>query len=312
MRACRYGCGRYCVWPGLLKAGTKSSKGDEHQAWGLRRVWGKLNAPLRMKHSLGAKGLIHREFILTAYPIRTMFFSFYVPILALFAQQSSSIADESRTPMSIRTQTTGNCKLAINGEAWVGRQTIKGGSIQVRDLSGSGITAVSGVLRFQFSNGRYQDQIWRYETIGFPAANIKLAPEEMQFMPGLTSPARIEGRVLGVYFHNGEICGETGQAVRERYSRTIEDAHKDAEEVLKLSRTLSSAAFLQAVRDGVLPNGPYARVSVASSNSMLRSRLIGPDGKLIGEYKEWIKRWQETFKPAKPVHQTRSSLLPDR
>ena len=212
--------------------------------------------------------------------------------------------------MAIRTQTTANCKLAISGEAWVGRQTIKGGSIEVRDLSGSGITAVSGVLRFKFANGRYQDQVWRHETVGFPAANIKIAPEEMQFTSGLTSPTRIEGRVLGVYFASGEICGETGQAVKVRFTKTSEDVRKDADEVMGIASALPAKVFYERVRSGVLAEGPYARASVVPSNSMLRARLIGPDGKLIAEYKEWIKRWQDSLKPAKQSRQIRSSLLP--
>lgn len=220
------------------------------------------------------------------------------------------IPDESRSPMAIRTQIASNCKLAISGEAWVGRQTIKGGSIQVRDLSGSGIAAVSGVLRFQFSNGRYQDQVWRHETVGFPAANIKITPEEMQFTSGLTSPTRIEGRVLGVYFANGEACGETGQAVKARFTRTSEDAQKDADEVMGIASRLPAAAFYERVRIGVLSEGPYARASAAPSNSLLRARLIGADGKLVAEYKEWIRRWKDSFKPAKQARQPQSSLLP--
>ena len=234
----------------------------------------------------------------------------FLPVVSLYSQLGVGIPDESRSPMAVRTQTTANCKLAISGEAWVGRQTIKGGSIEVRDLSGSGITAVSGVLRFQFANGRYQDQVWRHETVGFPAANIKIAPKEMQFTSGLTSPMRIEGRVLGVYFASGETCGETGQAVKERFTKTSEDVRKDADEVMGIASALPAKEFYEKVRSGVLPEGPYARASVVPSNSMLRARLLGPDGKLIAEYKEWIKRWQDSLRPATHSRQIRSSLLP--
>jgi hypothetical protein len=159
-------------------------------------------------------------------------------------------------------------------------------------------------LRFQFANGRFQDQTWRHETVGFPAANIKLTPEAMRFTPGLTSPRQIEGRVLGVHFANGETCGEAGQAVKDRYTRTIEEFRKDSDEVAGIASALPAPLFLELLRKGVLPEGPYARSSIVATNSMLRAKLIGPDGKLIGEYKEWIKRWQESVKPAKSARPT--------
>lgn len=234
-----------------------------------------------------------------------MLLSVLLPSLTLFSQIGPGIPDESRSPMSIRMNAASKCSVSISGSAWVGRLTIKGGTMEVRDLSGAGIAAVSGVLRFQFSSGRYQDQNWRHDTVGFPAANIKIAPEEMQFTPGLSSPTKIESIVTGVYFANGEVCGETGQSVKDRFTRTMNDVRKDAEEVSKIAAALPAKLFYEAVRDGVLTVGPYSRSSVAATNSLLHTKLIGPDGKLIGEYKEWIKHWQDSLKPAKPTRPTR-------
>lgn len=228
----------------------------------------------------------------------------FMRLVSVFLQLGPGLPDESRAPLSIRTQTTSKCKVDVTGSAWVGRQTVKGGTIQVRDLSASGMLAVSGLLRFQFANGRYLDQAWRYDTVGFPATNIKLVPEEMQFTQGLTSPTRIEGIVMGVYLANGEVCGETGLVVKDRYTQTADDVRKDAEQVLSIAKTLPPKLFYEAVRNGVLPVGPYSRSSVAATNSLLHSKLIGPDGKLIGEYKEWLKRWQDSLKPAKPSRPT--------
>ena len=242
--------------------------------------------------------------------MQKMFVVPFLPVVFLYSQVGIGIPEESRSPMSIRTQISDNCKLAISGQAWVGRQTIKGGIIQVRDLSGSGIKAVSGVLRIQFANGRYQDQVWRHETLGFPALTIKIPPEEMQFSSGLVLPTRIDGKVLGVYFANGETCGETGHAVKERFTRTIEELRKDADEVMAIANAVPAKVFLERVRSGVLVEGPYARASAGPSNAMLRGNLISTDGKLVLEYKDWIKRWQDSLRPARPVRPTRSSQLP--
>ncbi len=225
----------------------------------------------------------------------------------LAAQFDARVPDESRAPMSIRTQVTGNCKLGVSGQAWVGARTMKGGAIQVRDLSGAGIVAVKGALRVRFANGRYYDSLWQHNSLGFSVSAMKLTPEETHFSGGLSAPNRIESIVLGVYFGDGEVCGELGSGLKEKHQQTMVDVRLDCEQAIALSKTLTAAQFEESVRNGLLPSGPYARASIAISNTMLRSQLLGEDGKLIGEYKEWLKRWQQATMPAKPTHPTQSS-----
>ena len=194
----------------------------------------------------------------------------------------------------------------------MGRVSMKGGSIEVRDLSGSGILAVTGTLRFQFANGRYFDYVWRYTTAGFPARSMKITPEETLFAGGLVAPNRIDSTVLGVYFADGAVCGETGAYLKEKFHKNIENVRLDAEKAIGAANALSPKHFEEAVRNGLLATGPYQRESIASSNAMLKSQLLGPDGKLLLEYKEWLKRWQDSLKPAKPAPPKQSSRQPAR
>lgn len=241
-----------------------------------------------------------------------MLFKALLFVLPLSAQFGPHVPDESRSPMSIRPQVTKNCNLAVGGEAWVGRASMKGGSIQVRDLSGTGILSATGLLRVHFANGRYFDYVWRHTSSGFPASSMKITPEETLFAGGLVVPTRIEGIVLGVYFGNGETCGETGANLKEKFQKSIQNVRLDTEQAIGIANSLTPALFETAVRNGLLPSGPYQRDSVASSNSMLRAKLLGPDGKLLPEYKQWLKRWHDSLKPAKQVPQTRSSRQPAR
>jgi len=214
--------------------------------------------------------------------------------------------------MAIRSPATKNCNLAISGEARVGRVSMKGGSIEVRDLSGSGILALAGILRFQFANGRYFDYVWRYTSAGLAARSMKITPEETLFAGGLVAPSRIDSSVLGVYFLDGEICGETGAYIKEKFQKNLENVRLDAEQAIGIAKTLSPKLFEEAVRNGLLTAGPYQRESIASSNALLRTQLLGPDGKLVGEYKEWLNRWQNSIKPAKPTPPKQSSRQPAR
>lgn len=242
------------------------------------------------------------------YPKKYMLVPAFLAVVSLHAQFGGPVPDESRAPMSIRPVTAAqNCKLSIGGSAWVGRSTVKGGGIEVRDLSGVGLQAASGVLRFVFANGRYYDHLWKHQTVGFPVTSLRVTPKEGQFDGGLVVPMRIEGRVLGVYFANGEVCGEMGATVKMRHQQSIESARKDVQEAIGVANALPAKLFESAVKDGLLNGGPYARETVEVSNAMLKANLLGSDGKLIGEYKQWLKRWQDSLKPATPTRPTQSS-----
>ncbi len=219
--------------------------------------------------------------------------------------------DESRAPMAIRPPATKNCNLAIGGAAQVGRVSVKGGSIEVRDLSGSGILAATGTLRFQFANGRYFDYVWRHTSSGMAIRSMKITPEET-LLGGLVAPSRIDSTVLGVYFADGEVCGETGAYLKEKFQKNLQSVRLDAEQALGVANALPPKLFAEALRNGLLEAGPYQRESIASSNEMLRGQLLGPGGKLVPEYKEWIKRWQDSLKPAKPAPPKQSSRQPAR
>ena len=214
---------------------------------------------------------------------------------------------ESRAPMSIRSQHDAKCPIDVSGQAWVGSRTVKGGAIHVRDLTGGGLFAVTGVLRFQFANGRYYDQIWKSPARANAYSASTMVPEDKQFPGGLTAPIKIEGQVLGVYFANGETCGDIGPTLKAQHLQVIANTQQDALEALALAIALDRSQFEKQVQTGLLKTGPYERETVAASNAMLRSRLISPNGALVPEYKEWIKQWNASFKPAKPLHQTRSS-----
>ena len=223
------------------------------------------------------------------------------------AQLSSTVMDESRAPMSIRPNSGSKCPLEVSGQAWVGIRTIKGGAIKLRDLSGSGVLSATGVLRFQFANGRYYDQIWRAPARALPYSASTLVPEDKEFPGGLINPVKIEGQVQGAYFADGETCGETGAILKERHAKVIEDTRQDAIEALALSYALAPQQFEKQVRSGLLKIGPYERETVSGTNAMLRNRLIAMDGSLVPEYKQWIKQWNDSLKPAKPLPQTQSS-----
>lgn len=234
----------------------------------------------------------------------------FLAVVSLNAQFGARVPDESRAPMAIRAGTGDHCNLSIKGNAWVGRSTVKGGLIEIRDLTGSGILAASGVLRYHFGGGRYFDQAWRHQTVGFPTVAAKLTPGEALFEGGLVSPIRVEGRVLGVYFADGDVCGETGATIKARHDRSIESARKDADEAIGVANALPPKLFAEALENGLLNGGPYARETIDASNAMLRSNLLGPDGKLIGEYKQFLKRWQDSLKPATPARPKRTSPQP--
>ena len=215
--------------------------------------------------------------------------------------------DESRAPMSIRSQAVAKCPVGVSGQAWVGQRTMKGGAIKLRDLTGGGILAASGIIRFQFANGRYYDQIWKSPARATSYSASTMIPADTEFPGALTSPIKIEGQVLGVYFGNGETCGEIGTVLKERHAHVIADTRQDSLEALALAIALDKAQFEKQVRSGLLKTGPYERETVSASNTMLRSRLIASDGSLVPEYKDWIKQWNTSFKLAKPIHQTQSS-----
>lgn len=243
--------------------------------------------------------------MLSSYPIDYMLVQATLAVVSLYAQFGATIPDESRSPMAIRPSLQDTCRLGLRGEAWVGKVTVKGGSIEIRDQNGAGILAVSGSLRYHFANGRYDDQVFRHQSVGFPSQAIRLTPQEAQFGSGLMSPTKIEGRILGVYFGNGEVCGETGQALKSKHDHSVESVRKDAAEATGVAEALPRGGFEDALKNGLLKDGPYARASTANSNAMLRANLIGKDGKLVGEYKQWLKRWQDSLRPAKLAHQKR-------
>jgi hypothetical protein len=212
--------------------------------------------------------------------------------------------------MAIRAQAKPPCPISVGGDAWVGKQSVKGGSIAVKDLSGTGILSLKGVLRFYFAGGRYNDITFRHEALGIPAAALKIVPTESVFEGGLVNPTRVEGLLLGGYLTDGTVCGEIGQSLKEKHQRSSEAAKKDAEEAIGVANALPRPLFEEAVKNGLLTVGPYARESTEASNNLLKSNLIGADGKLIVEYKQWLKRWQDALKPAKPALQKRSSPRP--
>ena len=236
-----------------------------------------------------------------------MLFPVVFGILTLQAQLGGGIPDESREPMSIRSQAVAKCPIEVSGQAWVGKRTVKGGAIKLRDLTGAGVLAASGIIRFQFANGRYYDEVWKSPARATPYSAATMVPEDKEFPSALTAPIKIEGQVLGVYFANGESCGETGAILKQRHAQVIDNSRQDSLEALALALALDKAQFEKQVRAGLLKSGPYERETVASSNIMLRNRLIAADGSLVPEYKEWIRQWSASFKSAKPLHPTQSS-----
>lgn len=233
-------------------------------------------------------------------------------VLPISGQFGPRVPDESRAPMAIRPPASKNCNLAISGEAHVGRVSVKGGSIEVRDLTGGGILSVSGTLRFQFANGRYFDYVWRNSTGGLSARSMKITPTETLFAGGLVAPTRIDATVLGVYFADGEVCGETGVYLKEKFQKNLESMRLDAEQALGVANAIPPKLFEEALKTGLLSTGPYDRETVASSNALLKGQLLDAAGKLRPEYKEWLKRWQDSLKPAKPTPQKQSSRQPAR
>ncbi len=236
-----------------------------------------------------------------------MFVPVLYGVLTFQAQAGGGIIDESRAPMSIRYQAASKCPVEVSGQAWVGNRTLKGGAIKLRDLTGGGMLAASGIIRIQFANGRYYDQVWKSPARAAPYSSSIMVPADMEFPAALSSPIKIEGQIMGVYFANGETCGETGAHLKERHAQVTDDTRQDSLEAMALAIALDKAQFEKQLRAGLLKTGPYERESVSSSNMMLRSRLIGPGGSLVPEYKEWIKQWNASFKPAKPLLRTQSS-----
>lgn len=220
-------------------------------------------------------------------------------LIFLLSQFGPKIPDESRSPMGIRPETKPQCKVAVTGQVWTGKSSMKGGELRIRDLSGTRLLAVSGVLRFHFPGGRYFDRMWRHQTIGNPLQNARLTPEDAAFGAGVTNPLRVEGIVLGAYFGDQSLCGETGNSTRQRYLDSLESARKDASEALGIANALPAGLFEETVRAGLLKAGPYARETTASSNALLRATLIGPNGKLIANYKQWLQNWVDSLKSAK-------------
>lgn len=222
-----------------------------------------------------------------------------VPIFLTLLQFGPRMVDESRAPMAIRPEAKAACKIAVSGQVWTGQRSMKGGMIDVRDLSGRGILSVMGVLRFHFAGGRYYDRTWRHQSVGLPEKAFRLTPDDAMFDSGLVSPVRVEGVVLGGYFGDKSTCGEAGNSARDRYQQSIESAIRDAEEALNVANVLPPALFAEALREGVVKAGPYARSTTESTNAMLRGALLSRDGKLLPNYKAWLETWIKALKPAK-------------
>ncbi len=222
-----------------------------------------------------------------------------VPIFLTLLQFGPRMVDETRAPMAIRPEAKAACKVAVSGQVWTGQRSMKGGAIEVRDLSGSGLLSLLGVLRFHFAGGRYYDRTFRHQSLGRPDQRLRLTPEDAMFDGGLVSPLRVEGIVLGAYFGDRSTCGEAGNSARDRYQQSIESAIRDAEEALNVAKALPPALFAEALREGVVKAGPYARATTAGTNAMLRGALLSRDGKLLPTYKQWLETWIQALKPAK-------------
>ncbi len=236
----------------------------------------------------------------------------FLGVVSLHAQfgGTGALPDESRSPMAIRSPQKMLCKLDVSGDIWVGKRSIRGGSIRVRDLSGTGILSASGVIRFFFANGRFHDQLWRADSYGTSFSSSKVRPVDEVFSSGLEFPTRAEGQVLGVLFADGDTCGETGENLKVRHTRFLDSLRQDADEAVALAERLSPAQFEKSVRDGLLPVGPYSRETTANSNATIRGQLIATNGGLVLEYKQWLKQWRDSIKPARSAHQKLSSRRP--
>ncbi len=222
-----------------------------------------------------------------------------VPIFLILMQFGPPLIEERRSPMAIRPEAKPACKVGVSGQLWVGQRSMKGGSVEVKDLSGTGLYSVMGVYRFHFAGGRFFDRTFRHQSVGTPERLVRLTPEEAMFDTGLTSPTRVEGVVLGAYLGDNSTCGEAGHSARERFQQSIKNAIQDAEEALNLANALPPALFAEALRTGVVKAGPYARSTTEGTNAMLRGLMLGRDGKLVPDYKKRLEAWITTLKPAK-------------
>lgn len=215
--------------------------------------------------------------------------SMFVPMLfMLFSGQ-----------MAIRPAAQQPCPIKLTGHSIFDSKSVQGGRIDITDLSGSGILAAQGFLRYQFAGGRFHDHVWRYTAAGIPSRSVRLTPEEKPFDSGLVNPIRIEAHVLGAFLGKDETCGETGRTVRSRYESLLVGLRQDAAHAAKLAASLSPSLFLKELNGDFFKVGPYGRESSQSSLTLLRSNLVDADGKLRPEYREWIKRWQDSLQPAK-------------
>jgi hypothetical protein len=223
---------------------------------------------------------------------------FVLPVVSLLAQFSVGVPDESRSPMQLKSS-GGECGLEMRGAVWTGKVSTRGGSLEGKDMEAKGILAAVGAVRFHFGNGRYQDVKWLYQSSARPVLNFRMTPAEAAFEGGLRSPVKAEAKVFGVYRADGATCGESGGAMKDRFERVRTDQRKDAQAAIDLAEKLPAAKFQKAVAEGLIQDGPYARESTTQSNAMLRSALIDPSGALRPEYKQILRRWLDSLKPAK-------------
>jgi hypothetical protein len=207
------------------------------------------------------------------------------------------IPTEKRSVMHVRQIET-KCRIALNGETWVGALSAEGGRIRVRALGGERLLAVRGTLRYYFGNGTMQEARWRSEVIGQQGVpEFTVIPDPVVFAKGAPRVDRAEMRALGGYFESGALCGELGDTAKMAYLRGLDNAAADVEEALQMANALDEANFARAVNGNLVKLGPYARPSSPAMNNKFKELLLISPTRLVRDYKTRLQQMKETLKP---------------
>jgi hypothetical protein len=240
--------------------------------------------------------------------------SFFFAISLVSAQFVNEVRDEARKPIVVSGKAALACNLGVSGQVLVGARSSKGGNINVKNLAGGRVLALTAAIRLRGGTGRFADSIWRGDVLSQGSLNeFKLLPEAFELPAGVAPVQSAELVVMGLVYDDQSTCGAEASATKSRFQRRVESYLKDLEEALSANKNMAPEEFEKKVRAGLLDAGPYARETSPVVNATLKKYLLTGNLALQPDARERIQSMIDQVekygpdRPAAPVKAPKTS-----